>query len=461
MTLADFWRRSLAGRLVLLAAAWSVGVLLISGVAQTALFHQAAITRSDDDLFADIQNLYAGASVDDQGQVEAPPLTDPAAVRAYSGSYWEIAEPEGGKLHALVRSRSLWDGELEGPPGGPAALQAVAGKPIYYDSIGPAQEPLRMAAMLARLPGRSAPVVFLSGDNRAPIDAAANRFAAETAFGLIVLGVGLVLMVFIQVRVGLRPLFDLSGEVSAVRIGKADRLEGDYPSELKPLADELNALIARDAEIVERQRTHVGNLAHALKTPLSVMLAEAERQAGSLAEVVVRQAEAMREQVDHYLQRARTAARSQGSRERTLVAPVLEELALALERIFGDRPVEIDWRAPDDLCFQGERQDFQEIVGNLLENACKFSRGRVRAEAVVSDVHRLSLTIDDNGAGLPAERRKDVLKRGARLDESAPGSGLGLSIVEDLARAYGGSVSLSDSPMGGLRVTLDLPRAEA
>lgn len=314
--------------------------------------------------------------------------------------------------------------------------------------------------MLARLSGRKTPVVFLTADDRSQVDAAARQFAAETAFGLVVLGAGLVLMVFIQVRVGLQPLFELSGEVAAVRTGKAERLVGDYPSELKPLAEELNALIVRDQEIVERQRTHVGNLAHALKTPLSVMLAEAERHPGFLAEVVGQQADAMREQVDHYLQRARSAASAQGSRDRTLVAPVLEELALALERIFHDKGVEIDWRAPDDLCFSGERQDFQEIVGNLLENACKFSRGRVRAEASARGPDRLVLVVDDNGEGLPAERRDEVLKRGARLDESAPGSGLGLSIVDDLARAYSGTVHLSDSPMGGLRATLNLPRAE-
>jgi len=191
------------------------------------------------------------------------------------------------------------------------------------------------------------------------------------------------------------------------------------------------------------------------------MLSEAERQPGELAEVVSRQAEAMRDQVDHHLRRARAAARSQGVRERTPVAPVLEELAYTLERIFGDRAMEIDWRAPDDLTFQGERQDLMEIVGNVLENACKYGDDRVRVVASPSGADRLLLVVDDNGAGLPASRRQDVLKRGARLDESGPGSGLGLSIVDDLARAYGGSVALEDSPLGGLRVSVELPRAEA
>jgi signal transduction histidine kinase len=253
----------------------------------------------------------------------------------------------------------------------------------------------------------------------------------------------------------------LQREVAAVRTGKADRVENEYPSELEPLAQELNALVAHDQEVVERQRTHVGNLAHALKTPLSVMLAESERRPGPLAEVVDRQAEVMRNQVDHHLRRARAAARGQGARERTAVEPILDELAHTLERIFRDKGVEIDWRCDvENLAFQGERQDLMEMVGNLLENACKYGGGRVRAVAEPSG-NRLLLVIEDNGRGLPEDRREEVLRRGARLDESAPGSGLGLSIVDELARAYGGSVMLTGSTSSGLRAVLELPLAEA
>jgi signal transduction histidine kinase len=459
----DLRRPSLAQRLVLLAGIWSVVILVVTGVFLTALFHEESVSRFDDGLFDVANGLYAGSNVNETGDVDAPALTDSRATRAYSGKYWQIAEPAPGRLHALQRSRSLWDSELKQPDGGVAALQAVAGKPLYYDTVGPADEgaePLRAVAMLAHLPGRAAPVIFMAAENRLPLEEDDRRFAVETAAGLLFLGVGLVLVVFVQVRVGLQPLFALRREVADVRTGQADRLVHDYPSELEPLAQELNALVAHDQEVVERQRTHVGNLAHALKTPLSVMLAEAERRPGPLAEVVGRQAEAMRGQVDHHLRRARAAARSQSLRERTLVAPVLEELAITLERIFQDRTVEIDWRAADDLCFQGERQDLMEMVGNVLENACKYGGGRVRAVAGEADPRRLSLVVEDNGQGLPESRHAEVLRRGARLDESAPGSGLGLSIVDELARAYGGSVALAQSAWGGLKVTLELPKAE-
>jgi signal transduction histidine kinase len=270
--------------------------------------------------------------------------------------------------------------------------------------------------------------------------------------------------VVFQVRFGLRPLFALRREVASVRRGKAERILGTYPVELEPLAQELNALVSHNQDVVERQRTHVGNLAHALKTPLSVMLTEARQTPatteGPLREVVERQAEVMRQQVDHHLRRARAAARTPGRGERTEVADVLDELARTLSRIFEDKGVDIDWDAEDALYFQGERQDLLEMAGNAMENAAKWCRGRVRVRAEPLNGERLRLTIEDDGPGLPAERHAEVLRRGARLDESAPGSGLGLSIVDELARAYGGDLRLDAARLGGLAVVLELPRAE-
>jgi signal transduction histidine kinase len=341
-------------------------------------------------------------------------------------------------------------------------LEAAPGRTIFFDLEGPAGEPLRAAGLLSRLPGRAAPIVFIAAEDRSPLAADVRLFALTTAAVLLVLGGGLVLAVLVQVRVGLRPVFDIRREIARVRRGKAQRLTGDYPEELSPLSEELNALLDHNQEVVERQRTHVGNLAHALKTPISVVLAEAERHPGELAEVVERQAHAMRDHVDHHLRRARAAARAQGQGERTEIAPVLEELALTLERIHQEKGVEIDWDAPDGLAFLGERQDLLEIAGNILENASKWCRRRVRARAFGDGQHpnRLQIVVEDDGPGLPPERWAEVMQRGARLDESAPGSGLGLSIVDDLARAYGGSVQLGASTLKGLRVDIVLPRAE-
>uniref|UniRef100_UPI0025E033DF sensor histidine kinase n=1 Tax=uncultured Brevundimonas sp. TaxID=213418 RepID=UPI0025E033DF len=288
------------------------------------------------------------------------------------------------------------------------------------------------------------------------------QFATITWIALLVLGFGLVTAVFIQVQVGLRPLYELRNEIAAVRKGKAARVERAYPIEIQPLAEQVNRLLDHNQEVVDRQRTHVGNLAHALKTPLSVMLAEAGTQDGALPEIVRRQTAVMQGQVDHHLRRARAAARAaHGLGESTPVGEVVDELAVMLERVFASKNVEIDWRAPDDLAFLGERQDLQEILGNLIENAAKWSRRRVRVSAGPNGLGQMIAVIEDDGPGLPADRRDEVMKRDARLDEDAPGSGLGLSIVDDLTRAYGGRLTLADSDLGGLKAVLELPAAEA
>jgi signal transduction histidine kinase len=462
VTAARRRRPSLVRRLIFLAAGWSAVALLVTGILLTTAFHQASLRRFDLVLSDVTQGLLAGSTVGENGEVIAPQLTDARALRVYSGRYWQVAEhAPGGRMRPLVRSRSLFDRELGITGGVLASVAAQPGKEIYYDTMGPLGQPLRAMAMQVSLPGRTAPVILMAAEDRSPLDAEARRFAYLTAAALVILGAGILIAVMVQVRVGLRPLFDLRREVSDVRKGKTDRLGGAYPEELEPLAVELNALVAHNQEVVERQRTHVGNLAHALKTPLSVMMTEASQRPGPLADVVSHQTELMRGQVDHHLRRARAAARAQAAGERTQVEPVLDELASTIERVCMPKAVVIDWRCPEELCFRGERQDLLELAGNVIENAGKWCKGKVRVTAAPTGPEQFLLTVEDDGPGLPPEKRDEVLKRGARLDESAPGSGLGLAIVDELARAYGGSLELGDSGMGGLKVELTLPRAEA
>lgn len=402
------------------------------------------------------------------GRVPPPTIIDARSNRAYSGRYWQIAEPIPGVaggvspgIRPLARSRSLWDTDLKGPPGGLEPLLATPGRPVFYDTIGASGEPVRAAAVMSLLPRRTEPLIFIVAQDRTQIDLDAERFTWLTVVALVALGAGLVAAVFFQVRVGLGPLFLMGREIADVRKGKSQRLTQAYPQEIEPLAEELNALLDNNQAVVERQRTHVGNLAHALKTPLSVMLTEAGADETPLADVVRRQATIMRGQVDHHLRRARAAARAQSAGERTPVEDVLDEMAVMLERVFQEKGVEIDWRVEEGLCFRGERQDLQEIVGNVLENACKYGKSKVWATAgPTGDPGRLRLVVEDDGPGLPEARREEVLKRGARLDETEPGSGLGLSIIDELARAYGGGVTLSSSELGGLMVVIELPAAE-
>jgi signal transduction histidine kinase len=445
---------------VSLAAAWSLAVVIVAGFGLSALFRHAAIVRFDRGLSQTIDTLLAGASVDETGQINPPPFTDPRTLRAYSGDYWEMATVNGDHLLAELRSRSLWDRALAPPAPIMAKAAAAPGQVVFYDSIGPLDRPLRVAVMQGRLPDLTVPVLFMAAEDRAPVDEAVRAFAEAIAISLALLGAGLILAVFIQVRFGLSPLFALRREVAAIRTGERERIVGAYPSELDPLAAELNALMSHTQEVVERQRTHVGNLAHALKTPLSVILSEARLHPGPLADVVIRQAETMNGQVDHHLRRARAAAHAQGQGERTAVAPVIEELARTLEKIFQATISEIDWRCAETLAFLGERQDLLEIAGNLMENACKWGRSHVRVTAAPAAGRRFALTVEDDGPGLDPAKGGEVLRRGTRLDERTPGSGLGLSIVDELVRAYGGAIDFSASPLGGLRLVVTLPGAE-
>jgi signal transduction histidine kinase len=441
---------SLARRLILLAAGWSLAVLVVAGIAMTNQFQRAALMRFDRDLSELREGLFSQAMLDPDGGVSIPDSIDQRAQRSLSGKYWQVdvLGADGG-FQPEVRSRSL-DEYLLPPP--PKSMPVRPGKPVFYDSPGPLGQSLRVTAYLGRLEEdpEHRTLVFMAAEDRSPLDRDARHFAYTAATALVVLMLGLIAAIVFQVRIGLQPLFALSRDVAKVRKGESDQVSTDYPVEIAPLAEELNALLAHNQEVVERQRTHVGNLAHALKTPLSVMLAETQARPGPLAEVVERQAKAMQSHVEHHLRRARAAARSQGQRERTSIAEIVDELARTLERIFQDKGVTIDWDAPDDLYFQGERQDLLEIVGNVMENACKWARRHVRVRAQADGPRQLRVVIDDDGPGLPPDQRQAVLQRGARLDEHTPGSGLGLSIVDELAKAYGGQVRLDAGAAGGL-----------
>lgn len=451
---------SLVRRLVLLAAGWSLLILIIGALILTALYRHSSVTRFETGLDDMIDDLLAELRVDQKGGIMPPALSDTRAQRLYSGRYWQISEIGlQGSETVLVRSRSLWQNRLPLPPEALAAMKATPGTTVFFPARGPLGEPLMVAGQLVHIPKHGFPLIVQAAEGRQLLDHDIAQFTATTIAALVLLGAGLILAILLQVRLGLQPLFRLEREVSAVRRGEAERLLGTYSVELDPLARELNALMKHNQEVVERQRTHAGNLAHALKTPLSVILTEARQGGGDLPGIVERQAELMRAQVDHHLRRARAAARSQTTGERTELPPILDELAVTLERIYESRPVEIDWRCPDELCFQGERQDLLEIVGNVMDNACKWTRHRVRVEAVPLDGGKLRIVIEDDGPGLPVDRREAMLRRGERLDESAPGSGLGLSIVADLVSAYGGSVGLDQANLGGLKVSLILPMA--
>lgn len=285
------------------------------------------------------------------------------------------------------------------------------------------------------------------------------RFALAMTF--LLLGIALVASTLVQVRFGLRPLVRLRSAVGAVRTGENPRIVGQYPPDLAPLASELNQLIDANHEILDRARTQVGNLAHALKTPLSVMMNEADTSAdGQLPQTVRAQAAIMRDQVQYYLDRARAAALSGALGGVTEITPSLDALLRTFTKISQGKGISGSHTIASGLRFRGEKQDLEEMLGNLLDNAFKWASSTVEvslADEKAPDTERIALLIDDDGPGLPEEAMAEVLKRGRRLDETTPGSGLGLSIVVDIAKLYGGGLTLHRSPLGGLRARLELP----
>jgi signal transduction histidine kinase len=284
------------------------------------------------------------------------------------------------------------------------------------------------------------------------------RLALLVTFGL--LGLALGLTALLQIRFGLQPLVNLRAGLGAIRRGEAERIPGEYPQDIAPLASELNLLLESNREILERARTQVGNLAHALKTPLSVMMNEAESAPPDVSARIREQAVLMRDQVNYYLDRARAAALAGTLGTMTEVEPVLAALARTFSKIYRDKHLLVNVSVPTGTRFRGERQDLEEMAGNLIDNAAKWARSRIAVQAEIrreGDRSSLRLLIEDDGPGLPEEARAEVLKRGRRLDETKPGSGLGLSIVSDLAALYRGSLTLEAAALGGLRAVLELP----
>ncbi len=444
---------SLAVRLVAGAAVWSAAALLIGGVVLSMLFRDYVERSFDDRLMVHLESLVAASEIrpdepEHGGLVLTQPAGEPRFGRPYSGWYWQVSGPGG----AMLRSRSLWDQEMT-PATGPVSRGAQRA-----NMAGPDGESLRVVSRRIRLADSDTDLTFSVGGDLSEVAGEIDRFNNTLIWALGLMVAGLLAAMLIQVHFGLLPLRRMRTALSNIRAGRSDRLAGNYPSEIKPLAEELDALLDQNEAVVERARTHVGNLAHALKTPLSVLTNEAKAGDGPLADLVDRQTALMRRQVDHYLVRARTAAATRVLGARADVGSVVDDLTRTLQKIHAERSIAVDTVCPVGLTFRGERHDLEEMVGNLLDNGCKWARTRVRV-TTSGDGERLAITIDDDGPGLAEEQREQVLERGARLDESVPGSGLGLAIVRDIARLYGGDIDLDRSDLGGLRVVLTLPAA--
>jgi signal transduction histidine kinase len=449
------WTRSLSLRVALIAAGGSALALIVAGAVFIVQFTSAVERNFDGRLETLLLTLIAATDLNgevDENAVEGQ--SGGSFSRPLSGWYWQTRDAETGQTIDWSPSLAYDILPVEDLP-----TEEIPARTFTIEASG-GRELRALEQRVTLAPGYTY-ALLVAGDTE-PMLGDIRSFRNSVIWWLGGLAVLLLIGIALLMRWGLGPLRRVRDDLRKIREGDIGHLEGQYPSEIEPLVADLNALIDSNREIVERARTHVGNLAHALKTPLAVLQNEAAGASVPLAAKVAEQTQIMRNQVEHHLNRARIAAQTNVLGVVTPVEPAVSALARVMAKVHQDRKIAIEVDVAPQFRFRGEKQDLEEMAGNLLDNACKWATSRVLISAKREAGERrpfLTLAFDDDGPGLPPEGREAALARGARLDETKPGSGLGLSIVSELARVYGGKLSLDHAALGGLSARLTLPAA--
>lgn len=438
---------SLTRRMIVVAALWIALLLFAGGFALDRVLARTLTRSFDEQLLLELNSMIAASEIGPDGEVRfTRPPADQRFVEPYSGKYFQIS----GAGVETFPSRSLWDRQLR-----KQALHNDS-EPHVYDSYEfGSQEPLRVAERDAIIPGSEVRWRFQVAQSRELIDEQIQRLRSTLFWSFAVLGAGLLILAALQTVYGLWPLRRVRREVAMIRSGEETRIGDDFPGEIRPLTEEINQLLAHSEAQAEEARRHAGNLAHALKTPLTVLTNAATADAPDLVETVCREAQVMRRQVDHHLARARAIGRRASAQARAKVWESVEAVERAVDRLYEE--VTVDIAGVKDAEVRVERQDLDEMLGNLVENAAKYGGGRVFV-TVEARENMVDILVEDDGRGIPEQEREAIFARGARLDTEKPGTGLGLAIVRDVAQIYGGRISLEESEdLGGLLARLTLP----
>ncbi len=432
-----------------IAAAWIVVLLFGGGLALDRVLNDAVTRNFDNQLEYVLTAMIASAEIGPDGEVFLNrPLGDQRFLEPNSGLYWQIS----GAGHDDFPSRSLWDRTMQ------SNITHDDRETHIYDSKQFPDEPLRLLERTIILPDSDTKWLFQVAQSRDGLDAQIANIRSILINSFLILALGLIGMAALQTLYGLWPLRKIRIAIAAMRTGQQRRVFEPMPIEVTPMVDELNALLDHNEKQAEEARRHAGNLAHALKTPLTVIMNSATAKADDLADTVIREAGVMRRQVDHHLARARAVGRRGHAHSRAKVWQSLQAVERAVGRLYPHVRIDID--GDKDAVASVERQDLDEMIGNLVENAAKYGGGSVFI-TVDSDDEYVELQIEDDGRGIPEQERQRIFDRGARLDSGKPGTGLGLAIVRDVAEIYDGSVSLEESEdLGGLLVRLRLPKSE-
>lgn len=445
-------RGSIAGRMMAIAAGWILVLLLAGGFALDRTLTNLVERNFDNQLDYMLTAMIASAEIGPDGEVYFNrPLGDQRFLEPNSGLYWQIS----GEGHEPFPSRSLWDRTLQLQ--GDHADDAIH----LYNSNQFDGEPLRMAERSVILPGSETQWWFVVAASRQELDFQIARIRSILVWSFAILGLGLFAMAVLQSWIGLGPLRRVRAAIQQLRATGASRIDEPLPLEVQPLVEEVNALLAHTDQQAEEARTHAGNLAHALKTPLTVVTNAATARAPDLGDTVIREARTMQRHVEHHLARARAVGRRAAGHARTAVCDSAEAVRRAVERLYPEARIDVAGNRHATVGI--ERQDLDEILGNLIENAAKYGGGTVFVTIDAEQGSALCVIwVEDDGGGIPAAEHERIFDRGARLDTGKPGTGLGLAIVRDVAEIYGGAVTLGESEdLGGLLVRLSLPRAVA
>ncbi|WP_352497123.1 ATP-binding protein [Mesorhizobium sp. M0030] len=449
---ARLWPRSLAFRVIGFSTIWAILTLIVIFTLITTLYRQASERGFDSLLSAHLFNLIGSVGVSESGQLTgAPDLGDLRFSEPNSGWYWSV-EPASEGVHGNLHSSSMTT-TIPSPTVAEVPFNSSFQRSYSTDGIG--DEQLEVFESEFVLDAKNRAARFRVMGNKTELEQEIATFQGRLLTYLSLFGVGMIAINAIAILLGLQPLRRVRNALAQVREGTAQRLDGRFPAEIEPLANETNALIENNKRIVERSRTQVGNLAHSLKTPLAVLINEGRALGGAKGQLIADQAASMQKQVDHYLQRARVAAQRDSVVYRTPVTPLVQRMVRVLQKLKPDVSLSLVLPAAD-IVFAGEREDLEELLGNLLDNAMKWAKSTVAVSVTPAAAGLFELSIEDDGPGIPEDKARDVLKRGRRLDETKPGTGLGLAIVADLVNEYGGALALDRSAMGGLKAVVRL-----
>jgi signal transduction histidine kinase len=441
--------RSITTRIIALSIVWIIMALLATALILTNLYQHHIEEHYDAHVFTHLEELVAEIEIDPMGNLlmhEQP--SDPRFYRLNSGWYWEVKSSSG----SLEKSPSLGKETLD--LSGLDFEENHNVQTIY----GPGQQALRAHIMHVSYPRSNTSLTFITTAPVVQISDDVRDFSVHIIISFLVLGIGLSLAVVLQIRLALKPLKAIKTAIRDVQTGRSKRLPQEFPSDVQPLVEELNHLLDHNEVLLKRARNQLGDLAHAVKNPLTVIRNEARSMTSEQGQIILDQSHTISSSIDHFLSKARIYGKKDVIGYRTSIKSVLDDLTYAVKHIYRDREIEIQFSGQGTCLFRGESQDLEEMAGNLIDNACKWAKSKVVVNCKTAN-NRLLLIVEDDGPGIPEEKLEEVMQRGCKLDDSKPGHGQGLGIVNDIADLYGGHLKLCQSSLGGLQAELDLPAA--